>query len=1079
MSNDCLPPSNLRRCPTGLVIAMTVGFAPLSHASPLALSTAPAGTGYKPPAPNVIVSVDDSGSMGSAGMQTLRDALRDTFKATNVPNGSIRLGWQAMTGCYAIPSSGDCRGRNQVRVLDDTQRSHFMDWVDTLRTQGGTPSHRMLFNAGEYYRSVPSVNSPWAKIPGVQQEPMLACRRSYNLFMTDGGWNNTDSWNSTNTTATAAIGNADGRSQVLGDGATQYDITSNQTRIYRDSYGRTDLPTLADLAFYYWATDLQPSIANRVPKKLVVTGNQNVSTANGSVTLTPDWNPRNDSATWQHMTTYTVGFNAAANWNDTAAAPKFGGDTWTGASFNELVVGGTGAQTWTNPITGNEITRMPELWHMALNSRGKFISAPNAASLAPAFKDILNEIIQDSTAPVTSLAVSTRNTRIDGAAYTTTYDGQTWSGSVVAYNIAAGTGQVSSAGVWGTVPATATQPARPTSTATIMDQAAFSPTARVVLSASTAPPPSGSATPGATTGISWEWGNLSAAQKTELNTVGTVVDTLGSKRLDYLRGSRRDEQDQPVPGPFRIRASRHGDVVNSDVWYTAGVPNAGYTINGYGGFVTGNANRKSMIYVGANDGMLHGFDASTGLEKIAYIPEGLGSRLSALTSPGYVHGFYVDGSPFTADAYVGGAWRTYLAGFTGLGGKGYFVLDVTAPSTFGAANAAATVVLDKTGTASMDADVGYMPGKVVTSQTTPSRAMQITRMNNNRWALIMGNGYNSASEKAVLLVQYLDGDKKLLKLTADNTPGGANGMAPPQLVDLNGDGTPDVAYAGDLKGRLWKFDLSSASEGDWKVAFGGQALYAAKDASGDVQPITTAPAWMFHPDGGILVAFGTGRSLTDADRVDVRTQTLYGIWDKTTHTTTSVAGGASTVQLNATDNSVSGGRASLEQQTISTGSTATTAGNETSLWTVSSNTVQYTGAAAKQGWYIDLPEAGERTLSNPRWLQGRLFTFPTTVPTRGNDVTEETCDPNTTAGMSFLTTLNLLSGAAPSYAVYAYASTPTTGNPSRASDPARGVSTLIGGAGSKSGCIAAPGVECDPPTQPPENELRASWRQGR
>ncbi len=845
------------------------------------------------------------------------------------------------------------------------------------------------------------------------------------------------------------------------------------------AYGLADLPTLADLAFYYWATDLQPSIANKVPKKLVVTGNQNVSTANGSVVLTPDWNPRNDPATWQHMTTYTVGFNAAANWNDTAATPKFGSDTWTGASFNELVVGGAGAQNWTNPITGNDTTRMPELWHMALNSRGKFIPAPNAASLAPAFKDILNEIIQDSTAPVTSLAVSTRNTRIDGAAYTTTYDAQAWSGSVVGYGIAAGTGQISSTGLWGTVPATATQVARPVSTATIMDQAAFSPAARVVLSASTAPPQNGTTMPGVTTGISWEWGNLSAAQKAELNTVGAVVDTLGSKRLDYLRGSRRDEQDQPVPGPFRIRASRHGDIVNSDVWYTAGVPNAAYAINGYASFVTGNANRKSMIYVGANDGMLHGFDASTGAERIAYIPEGLGSSLSALTSPGYTHRFYVDGSPFTADAYVNNAWRTYLAGFTGMGGKGYFVLDVTAPNNFSAASAAATVVLDKTGAASMDADVGYMPGKPVTNQATPSRAMQITRMNNNRWALVMGNGYNSASEKAVLLVQYLDGDKKLLKLTADNTTGGANGMAPPQLVDLNGDGTPDVAYAGDLKGHVWKFDLSSASEGDWKLAFGGRALYTARDASGSAQPITTAPAWMFHPDGGILVAFGTGQSLTDADRVDVRTQTLYGIWDKTTYTTTSAASGISTVQLSATDNSVTGGRSSLVQQTISAASTATTAGNETSLWTVSSNTVQYTGSGAKQGWYLDLPEAGERTLSNPRWLQGRLFTFPTTVPTRGNDLTEETCDPSTTGGKSFLTTLNVLSGAAPSYSVFAYASAPTSGIPSRASDPARGVSTLIGGGGSKSGCIAAPGVKCDPPTQPPENALRASWRQGR
>lgn len=164
--------------------------APLATvAAPLTLSTAPAGTKFKPAAPNVIVSVDDSGSMGFSGMATLRDALRDTFSATNVPDGEIRLAWQAMSGCFRIPSGGDCKNENELRVLDAAQRRRFMTWVDTLTVRSGTPSHRMLFNAGEYLKSEPGVNSPWASVPGVRQEPMLSCRKAYNLFMTDGGWN--------------------------------------------------------------------------------------------------------------------------------------------------------------------------------------------------------------------------------------------------------------------------------------------------------------------------------------------------------------------------------------------------------------------------------------------------------------------------------------------------------------------------------------------------------------------------------------------------------------------------------------------------------------------------------------------------------------------------------------------------------------------------------------------------------------------------------------------------------------------------------------------------------------------------
>jgi type IV pilus assembly protein PilY1 len=127
-------------------------------AAPLQFSTAPPGSNYRKPAPNVIVSMDDSGSMatkdsaGVSGIETLRNALIDTFSEANVPDGSIRLAWQSMARCYTIPA-GACGNLNQMRVLDSTHRSNFMTWVGTLAASGYTPSHRMLLNAGEYLRT--------------------------------------------------------------------------------------------------------------------------------------------------------------------------------------------------------------------------------------------------------------------------------------------------------------------------------------------------------------------------------------------------------------------------------------------------------------------------------------------------------------------------------------------------------------------------------------------------------------------------------------------------------------------------------------------------------------------------------------------------------------------------------------------------------------------------------------------------------------------------------------------------------------------------------------------------------------
>ena len=620
-------------------------------------------------------------------------------------------------------------------------------------------------------------------------------------------------------------------------------------------------------------------------------------------------------------------------------------------------------------------------------------AAPLALSQAPALATAGNPSCRDDDNTVASWVLSDNRLYADLKAFEGGYRLRRFAGTLLAYAGMGETGSLSSTPVWD---AAAQLDARP------LDS-------RFLLSSS--------GTGAAATGLLWNrLALLPLVQQEPLNRNSRgSVDAKGQDRLDYLRGERSKEVARG--GAFRDRDSRLGDIVHSRLWYT-GRPASGYSAQNYAAFRStqaingGKGLRTPMLYVGANDGMLHGFSANDGRELLAYIPQGVAQgEMRRLSDTDYAHQYFVDGSPYTGDALIGPPgltpWRTVLTGTLGAGGTGYFVLDVTDPADFTADNAEKLVLVDTT--ASTDADLGNITAEPVVDDTAAHKSAQIVMLNNGRWATVMGNGYNSANEAPVLLIQYLDGARELFKLSPCGIPvstscasaQGGNGLSAPRLIDLNGDGTVDIAYAGDLRGNLWKFDLSAANEAAWKLAFNNRPFFIARH-QGDIQPITSAPYTARHPLNGIMVVVATGRNLTDADPTDATTQSVYGLWDDSAIVSSarlvSVANG---IPLNT--EAAPALPASLVEQNVS-------ATAEGPYYASSNHTVDY---PKQRGWYLHWPIPKQRVLQNISHFAGEKILIRSVVPATSADISTQTCTASSAPGRSFLTVLNLFSGRRP------------------------------------------------------------------
>ena len=510
-----------------------------------------------------------------------------------------------------------------------------------------------------------------------------------------------------------------------------------------------------------------------------------------------------------------------------------------------------------------------------------------------------------------------------------------------------------------------------------------------------------------THGVPFRWESLSKSQQTQLQSHGAAKG-YGADLMQFLRGDRSLESASAANG-LRVRHSRQGDIVHSRMWHV-GKPASAYVDKSYRDFATQQAARTAMLYVGGNDGMLHGFNAKTGDELLGYVPQGAHLNLHLLATRDYGHHYYVDGSPFTGDALIDGQWKTLLIGTLGAGGPGFFVLDVTTPSSFAESNATQLVVMDRTD--GSDPDIGHLFAAPTLDEANAQRALQITQLNNGRWAVVLGNGYGSANGQPVLLIQYLDGARELLKISATASANSAasisNGLSAPQFLDINSDGIPDVVYAGDLQGHLWKFDIAAASDQRWKVALEGTPLFtAARD--GKPQPITVAPVVRVHPDiGGLMIAFGTGQELTEADNTDSSVQTVYSVMDYTRYVIQDSGADKGKVAVDATRKDLPVAALSRDELTSQSGATSAVSGTSgRSFWSLQGTSFAYCtrtpcDTGEKKGWYLDLPVERERVLDPLGFYGGgNVLEIISRVPATSSGTCEQT----------FRTLLDIATGA--------------------------------------------------------------------
>ena len=796
---------------------------------------------------------------------------------------------------------------------------------------GGTPNRTSVdFMARQFQR-----NDADAPI-------QLSCQKNAGLLFTDGYTNASSDTNPNSLYRQVYIGNVDG----------------SLASPFADAYPNT----IADITAKYYSGDGVPLRGeNSFQRGAVPVPDQCKTLDPNSIDY-----KRLDCQTDLHMNFYAVTlgtYGRIYGVNQSATADPFKNPP----DWNSLG----------DPTSQQDPSAVDELWHAAINSRGNYVSATSTLQVASILSQVLSTV---GSGAVPSGSLSLTGSRIGKGSlavtpfYAVANNGTDWYGKLTAQTPLQVDNTVSYKTTWEASALLPAASARSLFIGTDAGAAVFDSRAVTLarLCSDTAD-------------------GLSRCSENDIRRLGISLD----QAIAYLRGDQTLENSSSTP--LRQRTNVLGDIINSSPVIAAPTDDYGYRSiyvakeNRWDPFNYGNyllnvkSKKPSVVYVGANDGIMHAFEASSGREMFGYIPQSVVGHLGNLLFPYTVadgghqkfqHRYFVDGQSIVSDAYINGQWKTILVGTTGAGGRGVYALDVTDPLSFSEKN-----LLWEFNSKSNDDLIanlsGYVLGKPV--------IVPIKSVNGNvRWVAIWGNGYNSTYGVATLFVVDLNsGGVTLLPALEDSVGYYSNGIGNLVAVDrwggdaltsLHSDGYADTVYAADQNGAIWRFDLRFLPAQTSYVQTQPELtrpFFTATDATGRRQAITGGLEIAAGPSNGVMLYFGTGSFSFLDDLSDKKQQSFYAVLDPT----------ASALGLT---------RRVLQQQTV----TSTNDGTRS----VSAQTV----SANNQGWFVDLIGAGERIVGSPRLANGTIF-FTSYQPSSAAE-----CGA---AGANWLYGLNALTGA--------------------------------------------------------------------
>ena len=465
------------------------------------------------------------------------------------------------------------------------------------------------------------------------------------------------------------------------------------------------------------------------------------------------------------------------------------------------------------------------------------------------------------------------------------------------------------------------------------------------------------------------WAALAPGQQLQWNAqallAGLTGDGRGQQLLNWVAGTEDAE--------LRTRTRLLGDVINS----APVLMGAGQHLqqdsqqSGYSTYLQQRSGLAEAILVGSNDGFVRMFD-SHGTHLYSYMPaavhNGMGLRARPEYGQGSQHRSGVDGRLAVADVQLDTGWSTLTSAGLGAGARGLFAVRL-----FDAADGtAARGVLWEADADQLDA-LGhiYAPPVMVNLHGRP--------------VLITGNGYGSKTQQAALLIFDLHSGVLLRQLEVSDRASAltGNGLSAP-VLQRDANGQLQAAFAGDLHGQLWKFDLASADPASWRVAHAGTPLFSAAQG----QPITVQP--QLHPamtgDADLLL-FGTGKLLEAVDLGDTREQAFYAVLD----TPAPPPGGLTPAQL---------------QRQVAHSAPAPAGGQQ--VRTVEPAPVDW---SSQFGWYLPLAEVPGERIIEPAVIRHSRVMFTTGF------IDSEASDPCVTRAGGWLMTLALASGGMPAATV--------------------------------------------------------------